>query len=68
MSTGPLYSGGVGPDMSIYTVTTSDVTGTATLINWVGTHPLQLKCTNGVADASATARGNAGLFNSVYSA
>ena len=68
LSTGPLYTGVGTPDLSHYSVTgTPSVDGTTTDLAWVGTHPMRLKCTNGVADSSASARGNAGLFNTVYS-
>jgi len=66
MSTGPLYSSGAAPNISFLSVSTT-VTGLAPSFQWLGTHPFRLKCTNGSANTSATARGNAGLFNSVYS-
>lgn len=43
------------------------VTGSAADLSWVGRHSLKLKCFNGQTDLSPTARGNSGLFASVFS-
>ena len=41
--------------------------GTPTDRKWLGTHTIIIKCTNGIEDNSADARGNNGLFDVVYS-
>ena len=56
------------PDMSHYSIGIGPaIEGTTTDINWVGTHPLRIKCTNGVFSSDPAARGTNGLFKSVYS-
>ena len=66
MSTGPLYKGSA-PDLSLYSITADPaIKGTISTKEWVGTHPMRLKCTNGVYDTLSTARGINGFFNSVY--
>jgi hypothetical protein len=68
LSTGPLYSGSE-PDLSLYSIAAGPaVVGTVSNTGWSpDTHPMHLKCTNGVYDASLMARGVNGLFTSVYS-
>jgi len=68
LSTGPLYSGSA-PDLTHYSIAAGPaVEGTVSNMGWSpDTHPMQLKCTNGVYDATPTARGVNGLFTSVYS-
>ena len=67
-NTGPLYAG-IAPSLTDFSVTsTPSITGTITSRTWIGKHPLRLKCTLGSPDASTSARGNAGLFHSVFSA
>ena len=67
MSGGPLD--GSSPDLSPFSISvTPSLAGTITDFTWIGTHPMRIKCTNGQADTSPTARGVGGFFNSVYSA
>ena len=44
-----------------------EITGIVDMFSWLGTHTLRLKSTLGTPDASPGARGDAGLYNHVYS-
>ena len=57
-----------GADLSLYTDLGGVFSGIVETFDWVGTHLLRLKCTNGNRDNfSMRNRGTQGLFNSVYS-
>lgn len=62
----------INADLSPYTLTETsgtrmEITGTLNVFDWLGVHKIIIKATNGKLDTSATARGNQGFFNSVFS-
>lgn len=59
----------MSPDLSTFlTISASPaIEGTVTDLAWLGTSTIRIKCTNGIFDASPSARGVNGLFSSTYS-
>ena len=67
LSYGPMYTGTFTDEADYMLTSTPSYQAIITDYSWLGTHPFRIKCTNGVPDASPDARGNGGLFLTVYS-